>query len=175
MQKSATGMNRNLPANNAGARGFSLIEILVVILIVGIAAGFALLAFGDFGAARRATVMAEQFASYIKMVQQRAILEMNTLGINITPNGYQTYRFQQGTTWQPMSKNSPFRWQNFPSSIVVTFKSNIKNTSKEPDIIINSSGDMTEFVLYFGNTRQARITTLVGQHDGSIVLTTGSS
>ncbi len=37
----------------ADLNGFTLIEILVVIVIVGITLSFALLAFGDFGSERR--------------------------------------------------------------------------------------------------------------------------
>jgi general secretion pathway protein H len=170
MPKWAIGMpNKGQSTVYYSNKGFTLIEILVVILIVGISASIAVLAFGDFGSGRKAEVAAEQFQSYVKMVQQRAILETNTLGININQNSYQTYRFQN-LKWQPMPKKSIFHSQKFPNKVIVTLQSSIKNQTFEPDIVINPSGDMTPFRLYFGNAANPKIITLIGQHDGDLIL-----
>lgn len=150
-------------------RGFTLIEILVVVVIIGITLGFALLSFGDFGAGRRAIVSAEQFSSYINLVQQRAILESNAFAININKDGYETLRFYRGG-WQPMPAKSIFHWRSFPNSIEVGLRNNIKHRLKTPDIIINSSGDMSEFIVDFGTSKKPDIATLVGQQDGKLVI-----
>lgn len=151
-------------------QGFTLIEILVVLLILGIASGVALLAFGDFGASRKVTVAAEQFASYIRLVQQGAILEMNTLGIRVNQRGYQTFRLEAGQNWQPLSE-SLLGWKSFPQGVQVTLQGGVpKNNAALPDIIIDSSGDMTSFQLHFGNTRQPGIVRLIGQPNGILTL-----
>ncbi len=80
-------------------RGFTLIEILVVLLIIGITMGFALMAFGDFGEKRRIVVAAEQFTNLIKLVQQQAILETSTLGIDVHDNHYDVLRFKPPASW----------------------------------------------------------------------------
>lgn len=152
------------------SRGFTLIEVLVVILVISIITTASLLAFGDFGASRKATVFAEQFASYIKLVRQRAILEMSTLGINVTSKGYESVRYDEGKTWLPLSKTSLFRWQAFPDNVIVTLKSDLKNNTSAPDIILQSSGDMTEFSITFGTDAKPQQTTLIGQHNGEIIL-----
>lgn len=152
-------------------RGFTLIEILVVIVITGIILSVTLLAFGDFGAGRKAVVSAEHFASYVKLVQHRAILEVNTLGININRNGYETFRFEQGLRWQPMPKNSLFHWQPFPKHVVVSLKAAIRNRDNRPDIVINPSGDMSPFELTFGTPEKPRLAVLIGGHNGDIELT----
>jgi general secretion pathway protein H len=157
-------------AKSQHQRGFTLIEVLVVIVIISIIATGSLVAFGDFGASRKAIVFAEQFSSYLKLVRQRAILEMNTLGINVTKEGYETFRFEQGKVWQAMPKNSLFHWQSFPAKVVVTLHSTIKNNTRTPDIIIQSSGDMSEFTLDFGTLAEPNKVTLVGQHNGEIFL-----
>ena len=150
-------------------KGFTLIEILVVLLIVGITTGFALMAFGDFGEKRSIIVAAEQFTQYVKLVQQQAILETSTLGINITDNGYQVLRFKSPASWSSMPMKSIFHRQHFPKGLVI----GLKNTNHKrgiPAIIINSSGDMTEFTLDFGTAKQPSIAMITGQRNGTITL-----
>jgi len=148
-------------------RGFTLIEILVVLLIIGIISGAALLAFGDFGARRKAIVNAEQFIAYVKLVQQKSILEMTTHGIKIDPNGYGTLKYDN-ENWQSLGNSNIFHWQAFPSSIKVNVF-NVKSQGKYPAIIISSTGNMTPFKLTFGtNTEQVAI--LLGQPNGELTL-----
>ncbi|KTD09496.1 type II secretion system minor pseudopilin GspH [Legionella jamestowniensis] len=148
------------------AKGFTLIEILVVLVIIGITLGFALLAFGDFGASRRVMITAEQFTNYLKLLQHRAIIEMKPFGLTINQNSYQTFRYEQ-ESWKPMSAKSIFKPQIFPDNLVVKFQSP-KSNRKYPDIIVNASGDMTAFTLYFGTIQKPNMVTLVGNHNGQI-------
>ena len=151
-------------------RGFTLIEILVVVVIISITLGFAMLAFGDFGASRRAVVTAEQFSAYVKLVQQQAILETNTLGINLSKEGYDTYRFEE-STWKLLPAKSIFHPRSFPENVIVTFKQNNATTKlKNPDIVITPSGDMTEFIADFGTAKNLTVVTLFGKNDGQIVI-----
>ncbi len=148
-------------------RGFTLIEILVVVLIIGITMGFALLAFGDFGGSRRVTVAAEQFVSYVKLAQQQAIMETGTLGIKLNKNNYQVLRFQAPATWIAIMPNNIFHDQHFPDSAITKLVSDTKNTGK-PQIIINSTGDMTPFTLQIGTTNKEKLLTIVGTYNGNV-------
>lgn len=156
-------------------RGFTLIEILVVIVIVGITLSISLLAFGDFGAARKALVTAEQFASYTKLVQQRAILEVNALGITVNKNGYETLRFDNKASWQPMPKNSLFHWRPFPEQVAVSLQAVPGLHVKGPDIVIGPSGALTSFMLFFGTSTNPKLVSLKGLRNGDLVLRQASS
>lgn len=147
-------------------RGFTLIEILVVVLIIGITISFACLSFGDFGAGRRAVVNAEQFSSYLKFLQHQAILENNALGVSINKEGYTTYRFNQ-QTWQIISKQSIFHERYFPSSIVVNIRTSHRN---KPEIIINAEGDISEFFAHFGTLQNPTIATLSSKEGGELTI-----
>ena len=162
MLKLVTGMR--------ASRGFTLVEILVVVLIVGITLGFALLAFGDFGGNRRIIIAAEQFVNYVKLVQQQAILETSTLAITINKNNYQVLRFHPPATWQPMPQKAIFRSQHFPESAVIYIEKNNAVKAGGPAIIINASGDMTPFILHVGTAKQPDLATIVGTYDGRVSL-----
>jgi general secretion pathway protein H len=149
-------------------RGFTLLEILIVIVIIGITSSVAMLAFGDFGAGRKVIVTAEHFSTFVKLLQQRAILETNTFGINIEKDGYAAYRLEKGNNWQLMSKSSVFHWQPFPKNTSVVLHNTIKYTTKSPDIIINSSGDMSAFTLDFGTSTEPSLISLTGKHNGNL-------
>lgn len=154
-----------MPAN----KGFTLIEILVVILIIGITLGFALLAFGDFGGKRRIIIAAEQFTNYVKLVQQQAILETRTLGIKLNNKGYQVVRFESSMNWQPMPSKGIFRPQHFPDNLVLTIK-DPSNKQDQPSIIINAMGDTTPFTLDFGTNTQESLITLQSEPSGTLTL-----
>ena len=85
-------------------RGFTLIELLIVIVIIGIVSTAAIYSFGDFGASRQAKITAEQFSTYIKLLQQQAILETRTFGIKMTPAAYEIYQLNTRARWQEIGR-----------------------------------------------------------------------
>lgn len=150
----------------AKQRGFTLIEILIVVAIIGISLSFALLAFGDFGKNRQVLVAAEQFFAYIKLIQQQAILQTNTLGIKISNQGYQAYSLTGKFNQRTMRAKSIFRRQSFPANVVV----NLHKPGKSPDIFIDASGEMAEFQLDFGTAKLPTLVSLIAKADGSLRL-----
>lgn len=149
--------------------GFTLIEILVVLFIIGITLGFAMLAFGDFGSKRRIVIAAEQFVNYVKFIQQEAILETGTLGILFDSNSYQVMRFQPLKNWQFMPKKGIFHQQHFPHNAIIHLENNLTKKG-EPQIVINAAGDMTPFRLNLGSNEEENIAKVIGEQDGSIAL-----
>jgi general secretion pathway protein H len=155
-------------------RGFTLIEILIVIVIIGITVGFALITFGDFGESRRVLFSAEQLVNTLKLAQQQAVLETSTLGLRIDKNSYQILRFQNASHWEPVSNKGIFKVTYFPQNTVISLKTNNKSLQGSPSIIINSSGDMTPFTLSFG-TNKEMMTTLTGTHNGNLIFSTAKT
>lgn len=149
-------------------RGFTLIEILVVLVIISISFSFAVLAFGDFGAQHRILLAAEQLASHLKLLQYQAMIEGKSWGIYVNNKGYQTYHFTPQQNWQTIATNRIFQWQAFPNQLKISLQTAIKNKLNEPNIIINASGQLTAFKLHFGTEKQAELTTLIGDQNGQI-------
>jgi general secretion pathway protein H len=150
--------------------GFTLIEILVVLAIIGITLGMTILAFGDFGASRRIVVEAEQLQNMIKLAQQQAILEAGTLGMDITKTSYQVYRFIPPSTWTPISKRNIFKSHTFPKDTLVRLNIPFKAPNNVPDIVINATGDLTPFTLELGTQKTPTLVTITGQQNGNLEL-----
>jgi general secretion pathway protein H len=148
--------------------GFTLIEILVVLVIIGITIGFALLAFGDFGSSRRVVTAAESFSNQIKLIQQQAIMESATYGIQVDLKKYDVLKFSSKKTWR--KSTNPFfkRVLTFPNNTLVSFTST--SPKQRPSIIIDSSGEMTPFQIMFGTPKNLTLIKLIGEANGDIKL-----
>ncbi|WP_156411356.1 type II secretion system minor pseudopilin GspH [Legionella oakridgensis] len=167
-------MQTHNPTSPNKEKGFTLLEILVVLVIIGITLGFALLAFGDFGEKRRVMMAAEQFANYVKLTQQQAILEASTLGIRFHNQTYQVFRFNTSGHWQAMPPKGIFHIQAVPNNTMLHWATE-KKKSVSPDIIIHASGDITPFTLYFGSYKVPKLAAVIGQQNGSVFFQTMTS
>jgi general secretion pathway protein H len=156
------------------SRGFTLIEILIVIVIIGITIGFALLNFGDFGASRRIQFAAEQLVNTLKLAQQQAILDTSTLGLNINNNSYQILKYQN-MVWRPVSDKGIFKVQLFPKNTVIILQTQSKPIPGSPPLVINSSGDITPFTLVFGTGKEDKLLSITGLRNGTLTIDTANS
>jgi general secretion pathway protein H len=156
-------------------KGFTLIEILIVLVIIGITIGFALIAFGDFGESKRIRFAAEQLLNTIKLSQQKAILESSTLGIKLDKSSYQVLKFVNNKEWKPISNQGIFKIHYLPSQTVIHLKTNGNSEHNYPDIVLMPSGDMTPFALDFGSIREKSIAQIIGSYDGDLELNSAQS
>lgn len=156
-------------------RGFTLIEILVVMTIIGITIGFTMLAFGDFGAKRRIETEAEQLQQIFRVAQQQAILESATFGLRINNRSWQFLRFKPPANWTAVSKRHVFKEHRFPKNMQILLKTPFKPRGNQPDILIDASGSITPFTMEIGTAGNPDLLIFTGQQNGHLSLKRGSS
>ena len=85
----STGFTNHPMRGNFAERGFTLIEILVVLIIVGIISAAALLSFGLLGGdARNLEQDARRLSSLIQVVNDDAVMQGRDFGLEVMLSGY---------------------------------------------------------------------------------------
>lgn len=133
--------------------GFTLIEILVVLVIVGVITGVALLSapaflnYVDFnGESKRVRVLLE-------MLRDESVIEGLEFGFYPMEHSYSFYSFDEDARiWREIDQGS-FKSYQLPESISLKLKmekqvrSRAASDNANPPVFIFSSGDMTPFEL----------------------------
>ncbi|AHL31774.1 general secretion pathway protein GspH [Pseudomonas brassicacearum] len=75
------------------SRGFTLLELMVVIVLIGALLGMVSLAIGP-SPAREARQQAQDFIRVVQQLRERAVLDGQEYGVRIQPRGYQAVRLE---------------------------------------------------------------------------------
>lgn len=148
------------------ARGFTLVEILVVIVIVGVIASMAVLAIGS-DPQRILKQEALRALAVLQLAADEALLEGREYGLFIDRESYQVVRFnEQLLLWQA-DPTPAFTRHKLPEEISLSIESEgktvdlaqlSKNDSQQnertenalkPALLLLSSGEITPFILNF--------------------------
>ncbi len=172
-----------LPLSREGrvrVSGFTLIEILVVLVIVAIIMAVAVMSLGHMGRGRHERMVVQQFTRVITEAQQQAILTPEVLGLSFHSGGYQFYEYQPPTklhsaSWQSLrddvlSNVSAFR--NLLTAQLTTvsgYTAKIKTQAASPIIIFSPSGSVTPFILNLQGDN--RIYSVSVENNGNAIVT----
>lgn len=138
--------------------GFTLIEVLVVLIIIGVVASFAVLSTGQRHPLQRLHEESKRVLALIELAAEEAVMRNQQLGLCIFPGGYGFSELQQ-ERWQGLAADGLFRHRTLPAGFfleleveeeAVDLDSCEESTEDtEPQIWIFSSGELTPFELQF--------------------------
>jgi general secretion pathway protein H len=154
MRTSATGTSIN--SGRPRTRGFTLIEILVVVFIIGLVSAGAILAFTSEKRDTQLENESERMEALFAYVREQAELQTRDYGLRIDRLGYSFVVFDVlADQWRPVDEDDAMRQRNFPEGIqpevVVEGRQIVLDTKKKsiedysPDILVFANGDVSSF------------------------------
>lgn len=146
--------------------GFSLLELLVVMLIIALGVGMVALAVGSGNRSLATRVEARQFANQVKMVSQEAIVGRRQWGVDLFSTvrdgedryGYRWLRHEEGQ-WRAATPPEMEPDYLFPPTLMLALwveqsehaidqqVDGVPPEELKPDLLLLSSGEMTPFEL----------------------------
>ncbi len=137
-------------------RGFTLIEILVVMFIVGLMFSLAVLKVGEGGQQENVRREAERFRALLMLAQERAVLEAREFSISFTEDGY-GFLVLEEDAWQSITDDELFRDREWPEGVSFELTANDlpvelvdpedEEKGPTPHVLVLSSGELTPFEL----------------------------
>ncbi|HSW92865.1 MAG TPA: type II secretion system minor pseudopilin GspH [Gammaproteobacteria bacterium] len=154
-------------------QGFTLIEVVVVMIIISIVAGIAMITIHS-NSRKHDETLAKQLTNTLLLAEQEAMLGPKTLGLAVTSQSFQFYQLERDAKtdenhWVPMNE-PPFRAHRFPANTHVTLKiqDEIISANSEPKIIITPGNDLTPFVIFIGKMGESPTYLITGKANGEV-------
>jgi general secretion pathway protein H len=147
----------------AFAGGFTLIEILVVVVIISVIAAGAIISFGSLGQDRQLDDERDRLIVLMNYAREQAELQTRELGLYCAQDGYRFLAFDpQKNLWLDVQDDDALRARTLPSGVRIRLAveshdvvlkaatdSKLKQDPKDliPHVMIFSNGDLTSFEL----------------------------
>ncbi|CAI3810334.1 hypothetical protein GLGCALEP_06168 [Pseudomonas sp. MM221] len=130
--------------NTRRTRGFTLLELLVVLAVLGLVAGMAGLSLGG-DPQRQAFQQANFFVQMLQHARQRAVLEGAMLGIRLDAQGYQLLRRTVGG-WDNAGQRHD---AGIDLRLVMDDLAMAPSRNGPPQVLIHSNDQYSVFTLHF--------------------------
>ena len=178
----------NSPSRVSRSRGFTLVEILVVVVIIAVITVGAVLAVGALGQDRELEKETERLVGLLNYAKEQAELQTREFGLEVTHNTYNFLAFDpRRGLWTDIQEDDVLRLRTLPSGLALGLvvegrtvrldKPKLKDKSKlkdedlakrVPDLMIFSNGDLTSFELSLTRDGTDRKATLITDEQGQI-------
>ena len=147
------------------ARGFTLLELLVVIVIIGVMVSMATLSIGVLGADREVKEEAERFWAVLRQAREEAELQAIDVAIFVGQTDYEFLRFDtRRNEWTPIVEDKLYAQRTLPEGLrfrlwlenrEIVLKPGLPDRSKKdesqkwpPQVTVLSSGDVVPFEMH---------------------------
>ena len=144
------------------SRGFTLVEILVVVVIMAIVISLAVLSIGTTGRDTQLDEESRRIEGLVGLLHERALLEGRDFGVRIEPSAYEFVVYDsRRDRWIALDQEHEFRHRDLPKGVsfqleldshIVVIKPIDRNLTGDaappaPQLAIAASGEGTPFRL----------------------------
>jgi len=151
-------------------RGFTLLELLVVLVIIGIILNFAVLSIGGDGPEQKAGEELRRLAALMNLASEQAVLQSREFGVIIEHEGY-TFATLEENEWQGIQDDAMFRHRTLPDYFQIDLLIeglpaalvSSKDEEPKPQLLLLSSGERTAFSLTLSADDADPLFRLVGE------------
>lgn len=141
------------PAHRAG--GFTLLEILVVIAIIGTIVTFAVLSLGSRALDEQLETESERLYQLLAIAAEDAEIQSLDLGWRYTDRGYEFLALTTAGEWSPLQTSGSLRARTLPQPLFIDLSvegralppSAPGEELVEPQVLLLSSGEVSSFRL----------------------------
>ena len=185
MLKSATGLSTSghFAARRSG--GFSLLELLIVIVILAVMAGLTLLSMGTLRSGDVAETEARRLTALLELVAEEALVQGRDYGVEFFEDGYRFLSWDPDSgLWSVVSDEAALRHRSLPPDLrialaiegreVIVYAADVRGDQHSDEIVpqvgIYSSGEFTPFELFLVTGFIADAWLLRGRMQGDLEL-----
>jgi len=161
--------------------GFTLLELMVVAVIIGLLAGMAVLSIGVVGSDQELKREALRIKSVLELLQEEALMQGRDYGVNIHSRGYEFYIFDYDQyNWVDSGDTDILRPHELDAKLNLELNLDGRDIvleplqdgieDPEPQVLVLSAGEMTAFELRFYRELTGGRFVVVGEITGKLTI-----
>lgn len=169
------------PAPPRRRAGFTLIEILVVLVIIAVLTSIAVLSVGVLGKDRGLETEGERYTDVYTAALEQAQLEGRDFGIRFAATRYEVLTYvARRDRWESVPDDRLYAAHELPPGVtarleiegkLIQFVEDKPGAVRVPQVLLYSSGDVSPYRLALGREGSEETWTVDGDADGTLKIT----
>lgn len=170
-----TQVMNSLPKSAEFSLGFTLIEVLIVLLIISIVTGMAVLSIRP-NEHQQIDRFGKTFLNQLELAEEEALLRTVVLGVTLREHDYQFMQWVLGQHgkkghWEALNHpllNEVFIPRGLKLQLQMNRREKSSNRTNQPQIVISTNGNMTPFDLAVGKSGRKPRFVIHGRENGEL-------
>ncbi len=160
--------------------GFTLVELLVVVVIIGVVLASVRLGLGGAGAERQLDAEAQRLVQLLRLVGDEALLTGRDYGVVVTGQGYHFVRYGDGD-WQSLQADRVLRARRIAPPLALRVRVDgvsapiAAGEDAPPQLLILANGDLLDQEVEISNPELAKTHRLRSDLAAGFVLVSGDT
>lgn len=139
--------------------GYSLLELMIVMVVIGVVTSIAALSFSNFGAGAGEKAL-ERLRLDVQLLSNESIVRSEVLALAFHSKGYAFMRLdEEGENWEVIEKDRFLKPREFSEVMAVRLllgeeEADLGDSIAEPQVVSLPTGEVTPFVYQLENERE---------------------